>query len=152
MALGERILAYRSGFPFTVGQGDDLNTGGFTPVRPDRIGDGRLSDPTRQLWFNPRAFQRVTCNIPSRPDLCHYGSAGVNILNGPGQKNADLSMFKNFRVAEGKSFQFRCEAFNAFNTVQFGQAIPGVSNGSFGMIFGTANTPRQMQLGLKFLF
>ena len=138
------ILAYRSGFPFTVGQGDDLNTGGFTPVRPDRIGDGRLSDPTRQLWFNPQAFQRVTCNIPSRPDLCHYGSAGVNILNGPSQKNADLSLFKNFafpHAPEQMRLQVRLEAINALNTPYFGNPN--------GIGFATSNsiTPDTPRMG-----
>jgi hypothetical protein len=62
------ILSIRSGFPFNVGQGDDLNTG--SPIRPDRNADGRLANPTRKLWFDPQAFTRVTCNNPARPDLC----------------------------------------------------------------------------------
>ncbi|HZT31335.1 MAG TPA: TonB-dependent receptor [Bryobacteraceae bacterium] len=158
------ILAYRSGFPFTVGQGDDLNTGGFTPVRPDRISDGHLSNPSRQLWFNPQAFQRVTCNIPSRPDLCHYGSAGVNILNGPTQKNADLSIFKNFqlpRAPETMRLQFRLEAINALNTPFFGTPN-GVGFSTINSITPDAprmgeirslETPmRTVQVGLKLLW
>ena len=39
------ILSIRSGFPFTVTQGGDINTGG--PTRPDRIADGKLDNPTR---------------------------------------------------------------------------------------------------------
>ena len=39
------ILSIRSGFPFNVTQGGDLNTGGN--VRPDRIADGELENPTR---------------------------------------------------------------------------------------------------------
>jgi hypothetical protein len=112
------IISIRSGFPFTVTQGGDLNTGG--PVRPDRIADGRLDNPTRKLWFEPQAFRRVTCNIPSRPDLCRYGTSGYNILDSPGQKNLDLSMYKNFLLTEQVRLQFRAEAFNATNTPYFG--------------------------------
>ncbi len=157
------ILAYRSGFPITIGQGDDLNTGGFTPVRPDRIADGRLDNPSRQLWFNPQAFRRVTCNIPSRQDLCHYGSSGVGVFYGPTQKNADLSLFKNFKFAlpgtpEGMQLQFRLEAINALNTPFFGNpnGIGFSSTNSItpdtprmGEIRSLATPMRTVQVGLK---
>jgi hypothetical protein len=114
------IITVRSGFPFTVSEGaSDLNIGSG-PARPDRISDGRLSDPTRALWYNPAAFQRATCNIPSRPDLCHYGTAGVGIIRDPGQSSLDFSMFKNFSFTETIKLQFRAEGFNAFNTPYFG--------------------------------
>jgi hypothetical protein len=92
------IISVRSKFPFTPQEGNDLNTG--SNARPDRIRDGRLDSPTRKLWFDPSAFQRVTCNIPSRPDLCHYGNSGVGIIRNPGQHNLDFSMFKNFDFTE----------------------------------------------------
>jgi hypothetical protein len=62
----------------------------------------------------------VTCNIPSRLDLCHLGSAGYNILDSPGQHNIDFSLYKNFEVTESVRVQFRSEFFNAFNTPYFG--------------------------------
>ncbi len=113
------VLSMRSGFPFSVTQGGDLNTGGAT--FPDRLQDGALDDPTRARWFDTSAFQRVTCNLPSRPELCRYGSAGVNILESPGQQNLDFSLYKNFAVTETVKVQFRSEFFNAFNTPYFGQ-------------------------------
>ena len=71
-----------------------------------------LDNPNRKLWFNPQAFQRVTCQISSRPDLCHLGSAGYDQMRGPGQRNLDFSMFKNFPIKERYNLQFRWEAFN----------------------------------------
>jgi hypothetical protein len=112
------VLSLRTGFPFNVTQGGDLNTGG--PVRPDRLKSGFLDDPTRAQWFDASAFQRVTCNIPARQDLCHLGTAGYAILESPGQQNLDFSMYKNFRVTERVNVQFRSEFFNAFNTPYFG--------------------------------
>ena len=114
------ILSIRSGFPFNIGQGGDLNTGNGS-IRPDRIADGELSNPTRQKWFDPQAFSRVTCNVSSRPDLCRFGTAGYNILESPGQRNVDFSLFKNFAFKERYSLQFRSEFFNALNTPYFGQ-------------------------------
>ena len=115
------ILSLRSGFPFTL-TGGDLNTGGGT-IRPDRIADGRLDSDrrSRKQWYDTSAFRRVSCNIPGRPDLCHYGSAGRNILESPGQRNLDAALFKNFSFGERMTLQFRSEFFNALNTPYFGQ-------------------------------
>ena len=153
------IIAYRSGMPITISEGgSDLNTGGFTPTRPDRILSGTVPNPSRQLWFNPQAFQRVTCNIPGRLDLCHYGSSGVGILYGPTQKNADLSLFKNFKIHETLQLQVRLEAINAFNTPYFGtpNGISFATNNSIqpdgslmGEIRSLATPMRTVQVGMK---
>lgn len=157
------ILSLRSGFPWTPTVGsNDLNTGGDgTPVRPDRLRDGRLDNRSRALWFDPFAFRRVTCNVPSRPDLCHYGNSGRNIMDSPGQRNLDFSLFKNFSITERMKTQFRAEAFNAFNTPYFGQPnnIGFVSPSSvnpdaprMGEIRNLRASMRVLQLGLKFSF
>jgi hypothetical protein len=152
------IVSLRSGFPFNVTQGGDLNTSGAT--RPDRVGDGRLDNPTRAQWFDTGAFQRVTCNI-SRGDLCHYGNAGYNILDSPGQANLDFGFFKNIQMTERYRLQIRWEAFNALNTPYFG-APNGLSFANQNALIGDAGrageirsirTPmRIMQFGLKFFF
>jgi hypothetical protein len=157
------IISLRTGFPFTptVG-GNDLNTGGDgSPIRPDRLQDGRLSDPSRQRWFDPTAFQRVTCNVPNRPDLCHYGSAGRNILTSPGQQNLDGSISKNFSITERVKAQFRSEFFNALNTPYFGQPnnLGFVSTTSIvpdaprvGEVTNLRGAMRIIQFGLKVSF
>ena len=154
------IISLRTGFPFTPVEGSgDLNTGGDgDPVRPDRLQDGRLSDPTRQQWFNTQAFQRATCNITSRPDLCHWGNSGRNILFSPGQRNLDGSLFKNFSATERVKVQFRAELFNALNTPYFGapNASLFVSNTAIvpdapqaGQITTLRGAMRIIQFGLK---
>lgn len=157
------IFSFRTGFPWTptVG-GNDLNTGGDgTPVRPDRLLDGRLENGNRAKWFDPFAFQRVTCNVPSRPELCHYGNSGRNIMTSPGQRNFDFSLFKNFSVTERFKVQFRAEAFNALNTPYFGQPnnIGFVSPQSvtpdaprMGEIRSLRAAMRVLQFGLKVSF
>jgi hypothetical protein len=152
------IVSLRSGFPFTV-TGGNTNTG--SGARPDRIADGRIDNPSRELWYDPLAFRRVTCNIPGRMDLCHYGDAGVNILDSPGQRNLDFSMFKNFYMTERFKLQFRSEFFNAFNTPYFGQPgnIGFSSNDAIipdaprqGEVRGLRTPMRIIQFGLKFFF
>jgi len=153
------IFSARTGFPYNVTQGGDINTGGV--VRPDQNGEISKDNPTRAQWFNPTAFSRVTCNIPSRQDLCRFGTFGYNVLSGPGQRNLDFSVFKNFPFLERFNFQFRAEAINSTNTPFYGD--PG------GISFSNVNqltpdgarmgesrslrTPmRIMQFGLKLMF
>ncbi|MCC6367485.1 MAG: TonB-dependent receptor [Bryobacterales bacterium] len=153
------IVSLRSGFPFTPSLGNDLNTG--SAARPDRISDGRLDTRNRQLMFDPNAFQRVTCNIPSRPDLCHFGNSGVGIIRDLPQHNLDFSLFKNFEVIERVKLQFRSEFFNAFNTPYFGDPtnIGFISINSItpdaprvGEVRGLRNPMRIIQFGLKLFF
>jgi hypothetical protein len=79
---------------------------------------------------------------------------------------ADMSMSKLFRITETKSFQFRAEAFNVFNSYWMsggsgsngGQFSNNLDSATFGQIIkgtvgtGSTNWPRQIQLGFKFIF
>jgi len=115
------IVTLRTGFPFNVGENTSLNTGG--PAYPDRVADGRLSNATRQLWFDPSAFRRTDCNLAAHPELCHYGNAGYGIMTSPGARDLDYSVYKNWSLpffGEQGRLQFRAEFFNLFNTPNFG--------------------------------
>ena len=155
------IVTIASGFPFTITQGaGDLGLPNGA-VRPDLIGKAELDNPNRKLWFNPAAYQRVTCQVSTRQDLCHVGGAGVGQLRGPGQRNVDYSMFKNFNFKERVNLQFRWEAFDLFNTPFFANPNGiGFSNANQitpdgtrdGEIRGLRNPMRRMQFGLKLRF
>jgi hypothetical protein len=69
-----------------------------------------------------------------------------------GMNNFDLSLFKNWQLTEWAKAQFRLEAFNAFNRVQFN--APGTTIGatSAGVITSQYNVPRQLQLAMKVIF
>jgi hypothetical protein len=68
--------------------------------------------------------------------------------------NFDLGLLKNLRLTEGKSLQFRIEAFNTFNHAQFfgPQSVDGnINSTSFGQVVSAA-PPRLVQIAAKFLF
>ena len=67
-------------------------------------------------------------------------------------ENFDFSIFKNFKIAERFSVQFRGEWFNMANHPIFGAPANTVGAGNFGAVTSQANGPRQTQLALKFLF
>jgi hypothetical protein len=50
------------------------------------------------------------------------------------------------------SLQFRAETFNLLNTPRFGNPDSVLSDAAFGVISAQANSPRQIQFGLKLLF
>jgi hypothetical protein len=141
------IVLLRTGLPFTVSQNQNvLSTG--TGNRPDRIGSGKLDNPSPDLWFDVSSFRPTTENTAT------YGNAGRNILTGPGQCQVDFSVVKNTSFGERLKHQFRAEVFNALNTPQFGQPASTIGSAGVGVIssllFGTPM--RQIQLAMKLEF
>ena len=123
-----------------------LNTD-FSGVRPDIIGNPDVSNPTRQMWFNPSAYV-----APQRQ--FSDGTAAKGSLRGPAEYVFDLSLSKEFRITEGKTLEFRWENFNSFNHTNLGLPDATVDDSTAGQIFGLAigATMRQMQFGLHFRF
>jgi hypothetical protein len=88
-----------------------------------------------------------------------FGNAGRNLLKGPAVYNWDFSLFKNFRVKEGQTLQFRAEMFNIFNTPQFHIPSADISSpATFGQSFyilpaaGGFWSNRQIQFALRYNF
>jgi hypothetical protein len=154
------IISLHTGFATTM-SGGNLNNGGYS--RPDLIGNPKLSNPTRQDWYNISAFGRTDCTIIAEPGWCHYGNDGPGTIRGPGLHTFDLSLFKNWNLgkSETRKLQFRAEAFNAFNTPQFGlpNGISWATATSYtpdapnvGAILSDVVPMRNIQLGLKIYF
>jgi hypothetical protein len=73
---------------------------------------------------------------------------------GPGIVNYDLALRRSIALGEGRTVEFRAEAFNAFNHAQFygAAAVNGnITSASFGRIVSAA-APRQIQLAARFAF
>jgi Carboxypeptidase regulatory-like domain len=70
--------------------------------------------------------------------------------------NENMSVNKSFPLkGETKRLEFRAEAFNVFNRVRFGTGSTQLQNQQFGVLTGSGsqiNTPRQLQLALKFYY
>lgn len=70
-----------------------------------------------------------------------------------GERNFDVSLFKNNYFHEGKwNVQFRAEFFNAFNRVRFGGPNTQVGNSALGVVSSEGNGPRQIQMAIKLIF
>jgi hypothetical protein len=114
-------------------------------ARPDVVGDPSVSNPNRDLWFNPAAY-----TPPQQP--FRNGTASKGSLRGPAQYLFNLSLSKSFMFGETKSLEFRWENFNAFNHTNLGLPESTVDVSGAGQITSAATDMRQMQLGLHFRF
>ena len=64
----------------------------------------------------------------------------------------DQSLFRRLRLSERFNLEFRAEAFNLFNWVNFGAPDSNVGDPGFGIISSTTMSPRILQLALKLSF
>ncbi len=110
----------------------------YSPVDPVTSSSTRRLDPTKVV--GAQAF--VSGNLP--PTLGAYRN--------PPFFQMDLSLMKNFVVREGKYFQIRGEAQNAFNYRGFGAYNTNIGDPYYGLITTAGNIPRQIQLSARFNF
>ncbi len=152
------ITQYQSGFPFTVLMSGDQNGDGLVGDRPDLIGEPKINPGNPDCYIvdprNPACGTGASSAFAIVPaGQFRYGSAGRNILIGPGFTGWDVSLSKNNRFGERYNLVFRAEFFNAFNNVNFNQPNRNfnVTAPAFGTIT-SAGRPREIQFGLKFEF
>jgi len=109
--------------------------------------EGGSVQARRQMYFN------TACFTPASADAAGgFGDTGRNILNGPNQKNVDISVVKFFPVTERTKIEFRSEFFNAFNTVAFQNPDNVIASPGYGQILETSTGPRVIQFAMKVNF
>jgi hypothetical protein len=136
------ITSITTGRPFSVSLQTGVNNG--APSWPNRIGSGKLENPTVDLWFNTADFVAPPPNT--------YGDAGRGILYGPGHINFDASLSKRFNVTGRTNAEFRWDVFNLFNHPGFGFPNSAIGNATAGRITTTVVDNRSMQFALKMNF
>ena len=155
-------LSMSSGNPFNITSGNDDNLDGDNNDRPNVLpgktphvlSTSRSRVDERAQWFDTTAFCRVAtagCPAGGGPSGLD-GLVRPELLDGPGYKNVNASLFRDFTIRERVKFQFRGEATNVFNFVNLNN--PGgtlSSSSSFGVISG-ASGMRVLQVGGRLLF
>jgi outer membrane receptor protein involved in Fe transport len=124
------------------------NAPAYGGSRPNVIGDPSVSNPTVNHWLNPAAFT----NIPAYT----YGNGPRNLPRTLTQPlyNLDTSLFREARIGERFTLEFRAEAFNVANHPTFGTPGGNINSATFGQISSvrTGTAPRQLQFGLKLYY
>jgi hypothetical protein len=116
-------------------------------------------------YFNPAAFiVPVTVTGAQGQAVQTFGNCGHFPTTGPGYKNLDSSIFKDFHYSQRSYAEFRAEFFDTTNTPSFTlpaandatltcQGAPGApcnaNNANFGKLSNGSATGRQIQLSVK---
>jgi outer membrane receptor protein involved in Fe transport len=72
-------------------------------------------------------------------------------LRTPGYSNLNVSIGKNFSIAEGKTLEFKADMQNALNQTQYTNVSTSLSSPNFGEVTGT-NGARIVQVQLRLAF
>jgi hypothetical protein len=176
------ISTFAAGNPVTVVLGYDLNGDGIAGDRPwltdlavfgKSFDNARINPATGVQYsmgtipasaFYPNQAVANAHDWPWYPGTNYVASSGRNIFRIQGQNNFDVAFVKNTKLfgrEHTHELQFRAEMFNLFNRVQFG--LPNLTlvdtgvpdyriNPNFGQITSQRNTPRTMQLMLRYQF
>ncbi|MDQ6706888.1 MAG: hypothetical protein M3Z85_13050, partial [Acidobacteriota bacterium] len=153
------IHTYQSGSPIRITIPNNLPIfgGQLRPNQvlgvPVRLGPGRggfqpfnsLSGQTGDLYLNRDAFA-----IPAPFTLGNLGYVLPNVRTF-GSAGEDLSLVKKTYFAETRSFEFRADAFNAFNRRNLNGLVTDLSNPNFGRYTGQGGA-RVVQLGFRLDF
>ena len=137
--------------------GNYVNLNCFTlPMAPDMTFWNTYCDHTTKDYGSPATTE------PYPVCLNLLGNAGRNSLIGPGVSDFDFSFFKNTKAGDRVNIQFRAEAFNVLNRVNFSPpsygsstdlySSTGVPNGPAGILTTTSTSSRQIQFGLKIIY
>jgi hypothetical protein len=142
------------GIPFRCQMGDEI-------FRTDGKYNLATEDPGLQWALNASNFRLPPANSLG------IGNTPPSLFYGPGVFNLDMSLAKNFRLAEGKTLEFRIETFNTLN--HFNPSNPNTSlnyncagncsnanlaqtNNNFGVITGAQVQARRSVMSLRFRF
>ena len=165
-------IVWQSGLPFSLSYSNcGASIPGNAPCQPN----GNVGNITYNLQGVPGstgvsmfapvistgdlAAGRNLCNSTSVtggftcPGLDQIGSIRRNTAFGPNFFNGDASIAKNVAIRERLTLQFRMDAFNVFNHINFGNPNGTIDSSSAGSITGgpypagTGGTtnPRQLQ-------
>ncbi len=135
------ITTIQSGFALTPGL--SVSNPGLASY-PDRVAGSSVKGPkTVAEWFNTSAFVQAPYG--------YFGDAAPGSIPGPGVIDFDMAFYKDFRIREPLTLQFRAEAFNIFNHTNFSGVSTALGAGNFGQVT-SALDPRKMEFALRLQF
>jgi len=146
---------FQSGFPLKIGQSvNSVADGAYAyyfgggPKRPNVVANcnAEISGSAQSRlngWFNTGCF--------AKSGQWEFGNeARVDPkLRAAGINNWDLAIFKKTQIKEDINVEFRMEAFNLFNRVQFAAPSTDVNGTTYGIVTSQANRPRILQFALR---
>jgi len=160
------IYTYQTGAPILWMNGSTNNPGDY-PLCAVAVTNGLCPVGSEGVTLDPGSLHLDNRHINGTAfDTSHFVTASggqfqfhlrtlpttFSSLRQDGQNNFDASILKSFNINESTYFQFRLEAFNLVNHPTFGAPNTQVNSTNFGLVNTQANRPRQLQIGVRFVF
>ena len=122
----------------------DVSRGTNGTLRPDLVPGQSvaLANPSIAEWFNVSAF-----SLPAEA----YGTARRNSIIGPGTKVFDMAFTKIVPLKESRALEFRAQASNVFNMVNYASIDTNFYSPTFGRVTA-AGAMRQFTITSRFRF
>ena len=150
------LNTWHSGFAFTtVTEAFPVSFNANSPA----VFTGTSADIRTHVHNDPATGQIQMFADPTAALNAFTGPIGLqgptrNNLRGPRFSNTNLSLNKHFTIKEAYALEFRAEAYNVFNQVNFAlptNSVADINAPNFGAITSDAG-PRTMQFSLRFDF
>jgi hypothetical protein len=100
-------------------------------------------NPGSSTWFNTSVF--------SNPAAYTFGNAGPGLIDAPGLFTINTNLTRRFPVTERLAIEFRMDAFNLLNWVNFNAPSTTYGSPGFGNVT-SAQSGRILQYAAKFFF
>jgi len=152
------VLNYSSGLPFSLSYSScnasipNSSAPCLVNGQPGRFRKRVTGSPGNNLsYFDAQPLGGAF----TAPGLDQIGTIGRNSVFGPNFFNTDLSVQKNFPVKEIATLQFRMDAFNVFNHINWGLPSGNIENSgtiNAGPGVDGSTNPRQLQFSVRVQF
>ncbi len=126
---------------FSGGDPSGTNASARGSMRPDRVGEGNLDNPTASMYFDRYAFvcpgrvagasDQFNCNVAP---IGRFGNAGTGILVGPGTFNLSMGLGKDFAITERARLRLEGTFTNLPNHPNYADPSTNISSVSFGVV------------------
>ncbi|MEN6532631.1 MAG: carboxypeptidase regulatory-like domain-containing protein [Bryobacteraceae bacterium] len=154
------IQGYNSGDPLSISTEIDTSASLFNSViRGDIVpgvkpiaDKGGVDFKNGTQYLNPEAFASPPTTDGGVPLRLGTAPRYLGNVRGPVRVSEDFGVFKRFGFGEGRDLEFRTDFLNAFNRAGRANPDTDLDSGFFGLIMGSAYSPRTTQLSLRLSF
>jgi hypothetical protein len=108
------------------------------------VSDDVYGERTLDSYLNRAAF--------ANPAPGQFGNHERNSITGPRFWKVDVAASRLIPLRGAQTIELRVEAFNVFNTFNWGIPETRLRSGNFGKITSQNGDPRIMQFGIKYGF
>ncbi|MDP9161619.1 MAG: TonB-dependent receptor, partial [Acidobacteriota bacterium] len=147
------LLTLQSGQPVPFGMSSPRLTDGFqrpniicNPATGLSLHDVAMSQDPNASYF------KAACLTDPGDQIAGNAPRFSDNVRGPGIRNIDLGIFKDFPIRERVKAQVRAEFLNFTNTPRFATPSSFQGDSFFGKVTALANVPRRIQMGVRLEF